>query len=229
MIKFGVVVVAAGVLGFFSFGFLALAIGTEYWYVIDVNAGNCSDSQSMAGMQSSHAGLWRIYEGPDSSLYVISVEASNHTAMEKHLLSLHRAVVILLPMNLLLLVVGGISSLYSALTNSTCLLKASAAYLLLCSLLTLSGVSIYITYSQQALAEVQRTVDEETLSRVHLSFGWSLTVACLSFSLQIASGILLLVAARIAQQLARSTNPRITLQPLEAQPSTIMSLMGTSS
>ena len=69
MIKFGVVVVAAGVLGFFSFGFLALAIGTEYWYVIDVNAGNCSDSQSMAGMQSSHAGLWRIYEGMLSLLW----------------------------------------------------------------------------------------------------------------------------------------------------------------
>ncbi|KAL2101950.1 hypothetical protein ACEWY4_003711 [Coilia grayii] len=227
--KFGSVVIAAGVLGFSSFGFLALAIGSEYWYVINVKAGNCSDSQYIAGVQSSHAGLWRIYEGPDNSLYVIPVEASNHTALERHLLSLHRAVVVLLPMNLLLLVAGGLSSLFSILTYSSCLLKASATYLLLCSLFTLSGVSIYISYSQQALAEVRRTVDEATLSQVHLSFGWSLAVAWLSFGLQITCGVLLLVAARMAQQLACPTDPIITLQTLEAQPSTITPLNRTAS
>lgn len=61
--KFGRVVVAAGALGFLSFAFLALAIGSEYWYIIDVNTGNCSNSQSVMEVQSSHSGLWRIYEG----------------------------------------------------------------------------------------------------------------------------------------------------------------------
>lgn len=96
-------------------------------------------------------------------------------------------------------------------------------------LLTLSGVSIYVSYSQQALAELQRTVDEMTLSQVHPSFGWSLTVACLSFGLQASCGILLLVAAGIAQSLAHSANSTITLQQLEAQPSTVMSLRGIAS
>ncbi|XP_041942263.1 transmembrane protein 235-like [Alosa sapidissima] len=221
MTKFGAVVVTAGVLGFLSFACLALAIGSEYWYIIDVNT-NCSNSQSVVGVQSSHAGLWRIHEG--HNLYVISLETSNHTALEKHLLSLHRAVVILLPMNLLLLVVGGICTLFSALMYSSCLLKASATYLLLCSVLTLSGVSIYVSYSQQALAEVQRTVDEATLSQVDPSFGWSLTVACLSFGLQVACGSVLLVAAGIAQRPARSANPTLPLHQLEMQPSTITSL-----
>lgn len=62
--KFGVVVIAACILGFSSFGLLVLAIGSEYWYVINVNpSDNCSDRQIMEGVQSSHAGLWRIYEG----------------------------------------------------------------------------------------------------------------------------------------------------------------------
>ncbi|XP_063073678.1 transmembrane protein 235-like [Engraulis encrasicolus] len=249
--KFGVVVIAACILGFSSFGLLVLAIGSEYWYVIHVNpSDNCSDRQIMEGVQSSHAGLWRIYEGPDNSPYIISDEAPNHTALEKHLLRLHRAVVVLLPLNLLLLVAGGLCSLYSVLTSSSCLLKATATYILLCSLCTLSGVSLYVSYSQQALAEVRRTVDAEMLSRVQLSFGWSLAVACLSFCLQACCGLLLLWASCIAQQLTQpegqedatpqelpledATPQELPLEdakaelPLEAHSSTVVALTTTN-
>lgn len=64
-------------------------------------------------------------------------------------------------------------------------------------LLTVSGVSIYISYSQQALEELQLTVDMESLAHVHMSFGWSLVMACLSFCLELLTGILLILAARL--------------------------------
>lgn len=57
--RYGVVVLAAGLTGLLSFAFLAVAIGSEYWYIIDVNHPNLTESKDL----SSHSGLWRIYEG----------------------------------------------------------------------------------------------------------------------------------------------------------------------
>lgn len=57
--NFGTVVVAAGLSGLLSFALLAVAIGSEYWYIIDLDqTGNSSWE-----FTRSHAGLWRIYEG----------------------------------------------------------------------------------------------------------------------------------------------------------------------
>ncbi|XP_064806520.1 transmembrane protein 235-like [Oncorhynchus masou masou] len=71
-----------------------------------------------------------------------------------------------------------------------------------CSLtgvLTLSGVSLYISYSQQAMAETERLVGAERLAQVvNTSFGWSLGLAWLSFCLEVLAGLLLLLAARLA-------------------------------
>lgn len=57
--NFGTVVVIAGVTGLLSFCFLAVAIGSDYWYIIEVNAPNNTNSEEL----NSHSGLWRIYEG----------------------------------------------------------------------------------------------------------------------------------------------------------------------
>lgn len=66
-------------------------------------------------------------------------------------------------------------------------------------LFTLTGVSIYIRYSNQAMDEFQRTVSPEDLTTVDVSFGWSLAIAWLSYSLEVATGLLLMLAARITQ------------------------------
>lgn len=66
-------------------------------------------------------------------------------------------------------------------------------------LLTLCGVSLYIIYSYQALAETERLVGPEGLAYIHTSFGWSLGLAWLSYGLELLSGILLLIAARMAK------------------------------
>lgn len=62
--RYGLVVIAAGFTGLLSFSLLAVAIGTDYWYIIDVNKPNGTGSADL----SSHSGLWMINEGIDSNL-----------------------------------------------------------------------------------------------------------------------------------------------------------------
>uniref|UniRef100_A0A8C2EZA6 Transmembrane protein 235 n=1 Tax=Cyprinus carpio TaxID=7962 RepID=A0A8C2EZA6_CYPCA len=182
------VVISAGLCGLLSFILLALSIGTEYWYIIDVDEGKNSSLE----YSSSHSGLWRIYEGK-------MVNTDNLSFFYVRLY-LHRVIVVLLPLSLVLLVFGGIFGLVASLAQSCTLLTCIAAYFLLCSLVTVSGVSIYISYSQQALEELQHMVDIESLSHVHMSFGWSLVMACLSFCLELLTGILLMLAARLIRR-----------------------------
>uniref|UniRef100_A0A8C1H895 Transmembrane protein 235 n=2 Tax=Cyprinus carpio TaxID=7962 RepID=A0A8C1H895_CYPCA len=187
--NFGTVVISAGLCGLLSFILLAVSIGTEYWYIIDVDEGKNSSLE----YSSSHSGLWRIYEGKITT----QTNSFLHVPLYSTCVStdLHRVIVVLLPLSLVLLVFGGIFGLVASLAQSCTLLICIAAYFLICSLLTVSGVSIYISYSQQALEELQHMVDIESLSHVHMSFGWSLVMACLSFSLELLTGILLMLAS----------------------------------
>ncbi|KAI4900546.1 hypothetical protein NFI96_026733 [Prochilodus magdalenae] len=168
--NFGTVVVAAGLSGLLSFAFLAVAIGSEYWYIIDVDQASNSTWQ----FRSSHSGLWRTYE------------------------DLHSAIVILLPVSLVLLVFGGIFGLVASLAHSYTLLTVEAVYFLICSFFTLSGVCIYVSYSEQALDLLQWEIGTELPAHVHVSFGWSLVMACLSYSLELVTSFLLVLAARLA-------------------------------
>ncbi|XP_023265805.1 transmembrane protein 235-like [Seriola lalandi dorsalis] len=197
IMRYGVVVLSAGFTGLLSFCLLAVAIGTDYWYIIDVNKPNYTGSDDL----SSHSGLWRINEGANRSSVIPSFTAniSCLSEAERHLLGLHRVVVIVLPLSLVLLVFGWIFGLVSSLAYSPNLLAGSATYFLFCSLFTLSGVSIYIKYSNQAMEEFQQTVSPENLAYVDVSFGWSLATAWLSYSLEVATGLLLMLAARITQ------------------------------
>ncbi|XP_035386880.1 transmembrane protein 235 isoform X2 [Electrophorus electricus] len=168
--NFGTLVIAAGIFGLLSFTCLAVAIGSEYWYIIDVD----EVFNSTWEFTSSHSGLWRIYE------------------------DLHRVIVIILPISLVLLVFGGIFGLVGSLSHSYCILTAVATYFLICSLFTLSGVGVYVSYSQQTLDELRRLESAELLAHVHVSYGWSLAMACLSYSLEVATGALLGMAAWLA-------------------------------
>lgn len=66
-------------------------------------------------------------------------------------------------------------------------------------LFTLTGVCIYIKYCNQAMEDFRPTVPPEKLATVDVSFGWSFAVAWLSYSLEVATGLLLMLAARISQ------------------------------
>lgn len=65
--RYGLVVLSAGFTGLLSFSLLAVAIGTDYWYIIDVNKPNYTGSEEL----SSHSGLWRINEGRLYKLIVL--------------------------------------------------------------------------------------------------------------------------------------------------------------
>ncbi|XP_041714817.1 transmembrane protein 235 [Coregonus clupeaformis] len=189
-LSYGSLVVTAGIFGILSFAFLAAAIGSDYWYIIEVNRTNRTDTDVL----DSHSGLWITYEG--QKVYSYTFNSSNYSEPEMHMLNMHSAIVVLLPLSLVLLVFGGICGLISSLARSPVLLTGTASYLLLCSVLTLSGVSLYISYSQQALAETERLVGAERLAQVvSTSFGWSLSLAWLSFCLEVLTGLLLLLAA----------------------------------
>ncbi|KAG7505451.1 transmembrane protein 235-like [Solea senegalensis] len=201
MMKYSSVVLAAVCSGLLSFSLLAVAIGTDYWYIIDVNKPNHTGPDEL----SSHSGLWRIYEGANRSAVIPSFTAnmSSLSEVERHLLGLHKVVVILLPLSLVLLVLGWILGLVSSLACSPKLLAGSATYFLICSLFTLSGVSVYIKYSNHAMDAFQQIVSPENLAYVDVSFGWSLTMAWLSYSLEVATGLLLMLAATITQMKGR--------------------------
>ncbi|KAG7242846.1 hypothetical protein INR49_018101 [Caranx melampygus] len=199
--RYGVVVLSAGFTGLLSFCLLAVAIGTDYWYIINVNKPNYTGPDDL----SSHSGLWRINEGANRSSVIPSFTAniSYLSEAERHLLGLHRVVVIVLPLSLVLLVFGWIFGLVSSLACSPNLLVGSAIYFLFCSIFTLAGVSIYIKYSNQAMEDFQQTVSAENLAYVNVSFGWSLATAWLSYSLEVATGLLLMLAAVITQMKGR--------------------------
>nr|XP_020471598.1 transmembrane protein 235-like [Monopterus albus] len=188
-VSFGPLVITAGICGFLSFAFLAISLGTEYWYIIEMNPVNMSDLEDL----SSHSGLWSVSEGGGS----LTVDYYSET--ELHMLNIHSAIVVVLPVSLLLLLFGGICGLVSSLARSPVLLIATASYFFICSQLTLCGVSLYIIYSYKALAETERLVGPEGLAYIHTSFGWSLGMAWLSYSLELLSGVLLLTAAQITK------------------------------
>ncbi len=64
-------------------------------------------------------------------------------------------------------------------------------------LLTLSGVSLYIRYSQKALEETERRMGREQMAQVYTSFGWSMGMAWISFLLEVITGLLLLLAVKL--------------------------------
>lgn len=66
-------------------------------------------------------------------------------------------------------------------------------------LFTMTGLFVYIQYCNQAMEDFKVAVPPEKLATVDVSFGWSLAIAWLSYSLQVAAGLLLFVAARITQ------------------------------
>ncbi|KAG7255370.1 hypothetical protein CRUP_038603 [Coryphaenoides rupestris] len=81
-------ILSAGFAGLLSFAVLAVAIGTDYWYIIDVNSDTENDT-SGADDLSSHSGLWKTHEGINSSALVPSFmeDTSGLSEVEKHLFS----------------------------------------------------------------------------------------------------------------------------------------------
>uniref|UniRef100_A0A8C6XU89 Transmembrane protein 235 n=1 Tax=Naja naja TaxID=35670 RepID=A0A8C6XU89_NAJNA len=192
----GTLCLAAALNGLLSFGFLAAAIGTDYWYLIHVDGAERNGSSARDGEElSSHSGLWRLCEGKEGwGSLACSLPAGS--AVPCHLLDMHRAFMILLPLSLILIIFGWICGIVGSLAQISWLLLFTGCYFLLGALLTLSGTSTYICYSKAAFIETVRMFDQQRFDRVHITFGWSLALAWLSFGTEGLAGILLLLAAQ---------------------------------
>uniref|UniRef100_A0A673LTS2 Transmembrane protein 235b n=1 Tax=Sinocyclocheilus rhinocerous TaxID=307959 RepID=A0A673LTS2_9TELE len=186
-ITYGFVVVGGGLTGVLSFISLALAIGTEYWYIIEDKRTNHTDSAR------TNSGLWGVTDGMTLNFHSqLNSYDLLHSVM-------HSVIAILLPLSLVMLVFGGICGLVSSLGKivASALLLTYIVFIFLACLLTLSGVSLYIRYSQKALEETERRMGREQMAQVHTSFGWSMGMAWISFLLEVITGLLLLLAVRL--------------------------------
>ncbi|EGV97887.1 transmembrane protein 235 [Cricetulus griseus] len=182
-----------------SFALLAAAVASDYWYILEVANAGGSGSGGGAQQLSSHSGLWRTCEGHNSCVPLVDPFASDSLEASpsiQHLLSLHRTVMVVLPLSLILIVCGWVCGLLSSLSQSVPLLLITGCYFLLGGALTLAGVSVYISYSHLAFVETARLYGVQHVQDVHISFGWSLALAWGSCALEVLSGALLLTAAR---------------------------------
>uniref|UniRef100_A0A452HRS7 Uncharacterized protein n=1 Tax=Gopherus agassizii TaxID=38772 RepID=A0A452HRS7_9SAUR len=177
-----------------SFGLLAVAIGSDYWYLVQVEPARDPESPN------SHSGLWRVCEGngcQDLRARVPPLSSAGHLTVS--LAGMHRALVVMLPLSLILLVFSWICGIVSSLTAMVDLARGPGQ-------LTLTGVGVYISYSEVAFAETVRMYKQQHFDHVHISFGWSMALAWLSFSSEVLAGSLLLLAAQLLslQQATRS-------------------------
>uniref|UniRef100_A0A8C4Y5E5 Transmembrane protein 235 n=1 Tax=Gopherus evgoodei TaxID=1825980 RepID=A0A8C4Y5E5_9SAUR len=171
-----------------SFGLLAVAIGSDYWYLVQVEPARDPESPN------SHSGLWQVCEGRNVGVPLIDPFGSETQEVPtslQHLICMHRALVVMLPLSLILLVFGWICGIVSSLAQS------SLPFLPLAGLLTLTRISVYISYSEVAFAETVRMYNQQHFDHVHISFGWSMALAWLSFSSEVLAGSLLLLAAQL--------------------------------
>ncbi|XP_059804398.1 transmembrane protein 235 isoform X2 [Hypanus sabinus] len=132
MMALGTVCVTAGLTGLLSFVFLTVAIATDYWYVIDVSDSRYNNGEGWEDL-NSHSGLWRICEGKNACIALIDPfgeESQSVPESQQHLLFMQKVFVILLPLSLVLLVLGGIGGLISSLANGLYLLLFTGSYFL---------------------------------------------------------------------------------------------------
>ncbi|XP_025924438.1 transmembrane protein 114 isoform X2 [Apteryx rowi] len=139
--------------GVSSFIFLVVAIGTDFWYIID--ASRLETSRNGTDALSSHSGLWRTCRLRSKCYPLINPfwhESINITASHRQLLSL----------------------------------------------VTLTGISVYIAYSAAAFKEAVCLLrSKDLLVEIDIRFGWSLALVWISFVAEVLTGAVFLLAARV--------------------------------
>ncbi|KAL8174838.1 UNVERIFIED_CONTAM: hypothetical protein K2H54_003376 [Gekko kuhli] len=194
-----IVSLLAALLGVLSFIFLVVAIGTDFWYVIDTS--KLERSENHTERLSSHTGLWRTCGFNNTCIPLVNpfwYKRANLTSSHRQLLNMHGAFVILLPLSLILMIFGAMTGFVSFLAQIHFFLLVTGLVFLSGALITLAGVSIYIAYSTAAYREFLFLLGRrELLDVLSIRFGWSLAFAWLSFATEVLTGLAFLLAARI--------------------------------
>ncbi|XP_036408061.1 transmembrane protein 114 [Megalops cyprinoides] len=194
-------VIFLSVVGVLSFVFLILAIGTDFWYIIDASKWEHNSSMYL----SSHSGLWRTCNSQNKCWPFVNPFGSgkNFTDSQRHLLNMHGTFVILLPLSVIVMVIGGMAGFFSVLARAYMLLLLTGALFLLGALITLAGISVYLSYSAAAFQEALCLSGRQTLEDVGIHFGWSLALAWISFVAEVLVGVTFLLASRMVALMRR--------------------------
>ncbi|XP_006008540.1 transmembrane protein 114 isoform X1 [Latimeria chalumnae] len=184
--------------GVLSFVFLVVAIGTDFWYIID--ASKLEKITNHSDPLSSHSGLWRTCRFTSKCLPLINPfwhGNTNFTDSQRQLLNMHGTFVILLPLSLILMIFGGMAGFVSILARAHLLLLLTGTLFLFGAVVTLTGVSVYIAYSAAAFKEAVCLSGKKILEDIDIGFGWSLALAWISFITELLTGIAFLLAAKV--------------------------------
>ncbi|XP_061455785.1 transmembrane protein 114 isoform X1 [Rhineura floridana] len=207
------VTLLAALAAFVSFSFLVAAISTDFWYLID--ASKLEKLSNRTDSLSSHSGLWRTCQFKKTCFPLgnpFKHERTNITSLHKHLMKgsskvskglcfptdMRGTVVILLPLSLILMIFGGMTGFISILAQAYFLLVFTGLLFLFGALITLAGVSIYITCSAAGFRETIFLLRSKRLQEnVSIHFGWSLAFAWLSLAAEVLAGLAFLLMARM--------------------------------
>ncbi|XP_078096002.1 transmembrane protein 114 [Mustelus asterias] len=197
-LTFGMLSVSVVLTGAMSFVFLVVAIGTDFWYIID--ASKLETFSNFSHQLSSHSGLWRTCKFQSKCFHLINPfwqGNANFTASQRQLLNMHGTFVILFPLSLILMVFGGMVGFISILARAYALLLLTGTLFLFGALVTLGGVSVYIGYSAAAFKEAVCLSGKKILEDITIRFGWSLALAWISFTAEVFTGVAFILAAKL--------------------------------
>ncbi|XP_051488200.1 transmembrane protein 114 isoform X5 [Apus apus] len=125
-------------------------------------------------------------------------ENANITDTHRRLLYMHGTFVILMPLSLILMIVGGMTGFIGILARAYLLLLMTGLLFLFGALVTLTGISVYIAYSAAAFEEAVCLLrSKDLLVEIDIRFGWSLALVWVSFVSEVLTGALFLLAARV--------------------------------
>ncbi|KAJ7305706.1 hypothetical protein JRQ81_010072 [Phrynocephalus forsythii] len=189
----------AALFGVLGFVFLVAAIGTDFWYLVD--ASKLERFSNSTEKLSSHSGLWRTCRFESTCQPMVNPfkrETENITLPHKQLLKMHGTFVVLLPLSLILMTFGGTLGFFGNLARASLLVLFTGLIFLLGALITLAGLSTYISYFSGALKEVRFLMGTyRLLDHVHIHFGWSLAFAWFSFVAEVLTGLAFLLMSRM--------------------------------
>ncbi|XP_068944122.1 transmembrane protein 114 isoform X2 [Petaurus breviceps papuanus] len=174
-VRLGALAGLAGLSGALSFVLLAAAIGTDFWYIIDTAR---LEQRRPGGPRTGGAG------DPGGG----NVRGFNQSQLEP--LSSHSG------LWRTCRVQSKCTPLMNPFWQENVTVSDSDRQLL--TLVTLSGISVYIAYSAAAFQEAVCLLEEkDLLNQVDISFGWSLALGWISFISELLTGAAFLLAARV--------------------------------
>ncbi|XP_017340628.1 transmembrane protein 114 [Ictalurus punctatus] len=188
--------------GLLSFVCLIVAIGSDFWYIIDTSRRESNESTHL----SSHSGLWRTCRFQDQCQPLMNPfgNGGNFTDSQRHILNMQAMFFVLLPLSVIVLFIGGMMGVISILARAHRLLLATGLLLLSGTVITLTGICVYVAYSAAAFREAVHISGQKTLEDLDIYFGWSLAFAAISFITELITAItFLLTSARLGQLMRR--------------------------